>query len=84
VGCAAGAYVATSAGTLRALVVNTTAAATVVISDQKGTIATLKASIAEGTYYYDVDYAGYLKIATTSTNDVTAIHTATLPTTYTL
>jgi len=84
VGCAAGAYVATSAGTLRALVVNTTAAATVVLSDQKGTIATLKASIAENTYYYDVDYAGYLKIATTSTNDVTAIHTATLPTTYTL
>ena len=84
VGCAAGAYVATSAGTLRALVVNTTAAATVVLSDQKGTIATLKASIAEGTYYYDVDYAGYLKIATTSTNDVTAIHTATLPTSYSL
>src|SRR3989304_925635 len=46
VGCAGGAYVATSAGTLRALVVNTTAAATVVLSDQKGTIATLKASIA--------------------------------------
>lgn len=80
VGAAAGSYVAGSGGTLRAIVINTTAAAAVTISDKRGTIATLKASIAEGTYYYDVDYAGFLKVATTSTNDVTAIHSATIPT----
>jgi len=79
VGVAAGAYAAGSNGVLSSLVVNATAAATVVLSDAKGTIATLKASIAENAYEYDVEYVGFLKIATTSTNDVTAMHTGTLP-----
>jgi hypothetical protein len=77
VGCAAGSYAASSAGILHAIVVNTTAAAAITVADARGTIATLKASIAEGTYVYDVEYLGYLKIATTSTNDVTAIHSST-------
>ena len=66
IGCAAGSIAATGMGVLHSIVVNTTAAATVVISDKRGTIATLKASIGEGTYYYDVDFAGSLTVATTS------------------
>jgi hypothetical protein len=77
VGCAAGSYAASSSGILGSVVVNTTAAAAVTISDAKGTIATLKSSIAEGTYPFNVAYSGYLKVATTSTNDVTLTHSTT-------
>lgn len=81
IGVAAGAYCAVGTGSLAAVVVNTTAAATVVISDAAGSIATLKSAIAEGTYLYaDIGWSGYLKIATTSTNDVTVVHTASVPT----
>ncbi len=79
IGCAAGSFAAASGGVLGNVIVNTTAAATVVISDKRGTIATLKASIAEGTYPFNVAYAGYLKVATTSTNDVTVTHSGTVP-----
>lgn len=79
VGVAAGSYLASSGGVLGAVIVNATAAATVVISDKRGTIATLKASIAEGTYPFNVAFSGYLKVATTSTNDVTLTHSATIP-----
>ena len=82
VGCAAGSLAVGSGGILHAIVVNTTAAAAVTISDKRGTIATLKASIAEGTYIYDVAFSGFLKVATTSTNDVTAIHTDSQPLVY--
>lgn len=84
VGCAAGSYPLAGSGVLHAIVVNATAAATVVVSDAKGTIATLKASIAENTYYYDVQCSGYLKVATTSTNDITVIHSPSLPSSYSL
>jgi hypothetical protein len=62
-------------------VVNATAAATVVLSDSKRTIATLAASIANGHYIYGpgLEFAGFLKVATTSTNDITVIHSASLP-----
>lgn len=79
-GCAAGSYAAGSGGVLGNVIVNTTAAAAVVISDKRGTIATLKASIAEATYPFNVNFSGYLKVATTSTNDVTVTHTGTVPT----
>ena len=74
VGAAAGAYPISGSGILYAVVVNTTAAAAVVISDARGTIATLKSAIAENTYYYEVEVNGYLKVSTTSTNDITIIH----------
>lgn len=79
IGHAAGNHVVGSSGILRAIVVNATAAATIVVSDKRGTIATLAASIANGTYYYDVDFSGWLSVATTSTNNVTVIHSGTLP-----
>jgi hypothetical protein len=82
-GVAAGAICCGSEGKLYGLVINTTAAATIVISDSARTIATYKASIAEGHYLYGthgLDFSGYLKVATTSTNDITVIHTPTNPT----
>lgn len=78
-GCAAGSYAAVGAGILNSVIVNTTAAATIVVSDARGTIATLKASIAEGAYPFNVEWVGYLKVATTSTNDVTLTHSGSIP-----
>jgi len=80
-GCAAGSIMCFGSGMLYAVVVNATAAATIVLSDSKRTIATLASSIANGHYLYGpgVEVAGWLKVATTSTNDITVIHSGTLP-----
>jgi hypothetical protein len=82
VGVAAGSYVAAGGGLLYQVVVNTTAAAAITVSDAGGTIATLKSSIAEGSYEYEVPWSGYLKVATTSTNDVTLVHSPGVPSSY--
>ena len=80
VGVAADAYVIGSGGVLYALVINTAAAAAITLSDGRGTIATIPSNQAAGTYYlYDVICSGYLKVATTSTNDITVIHGDTVP-----
>ena len=60
-----------SQGILHSIVVNTTAAGTITVSDQNGTICVLKASIAEGTYLYDVAFVGYLKVVTAAASDIT-------------
>jgi hypothetical protein len=84
VGCAAGAIPIAGPGTLDSILINTAAAATIVISDAYRTIATLPASVAAGTYFkFGVDVKD-LKVATTSTNDITVIHTASLPQTFAL
>jgi hypothetical protein len=81
IGHAAGSVVCGSSGTLYGVVVNATAAATVVLSDARGTIGTLASSIANGHYLYGpgVEFAGFLRVALTSTNDITVIHTGTTP-----
>jgi hypothetical protein len=80
VGCAAGSYAASSGGTLGGILVNNSVAAAIVISDARGTIVTVPASQAAGTYYpVNCDYSAFLKVATTSTNDVTVFHTTTFP-----
>jgi hypothetical protein len=84
VGVAAGNYATGSAGRLGGILVNNTVAAAIVVSDARGTIVTVPASAAAGTYYNlgGVDFSGFLKVATTSTNDVTVFHTATVPSSY--
>lgn len=79
VGHGAGSIVCGTSGTLYGVVVNTTAAAAVVLSDSVRTIATLKVSIAEGHYLYSpgADFVGYLKVTTTGANDLTVIHSYT-------
>lgn len=80
VGCAADSYAANTSGIVKSIFVGTTAAAAVTLSDKRGTLASLKASIAEGDYTLNLEYYGFLKIATTSTNDVTVTHSETIPT----
>lgn len=84
VGCAAGNIVCGSEGQLGGVIVNNTVAASVTISDARGTILTIPASQAAGTYYNlgGVAYSGFLKVATTNTNDVTVFHTGTMPSSY--
>lgn len=81
VGHNAGAIVCGTNGILYAVVVNATAAATVVLADSTRTIATLKVSIAEGSYGFGpgVDFTGFLRVTLTSTNDITVIHSPTNP-----
>ncbi len=78
IGCAAGAILASTGGVLGSVIVNTTAAGTVILADKRGTIATLKTSIAEGVYPFNINFAGFLKVTTSTTNDVTITHTATI------
>lgn len=75
VGCGATCCVDDSDGTLRAIVVNTTAAGAITVADAVDTIGTLKASIAEGTYYYDVQYDNQLTVTLAHNSDVTVVHT---------
>ena len=82
VGYAAGAACFTGPGELFAIVVNTTAAGAVTVSDSAGTIATLKASIAENTYYYEVAVSGYLKISLAAASDITVVHSYQVPTVF--
>lgn len=69
-------------GYLESVIVNTTAAATVVIADAKGTIATLKASIGEGVYSFKVGFTGYLTVDVNGASNVTLIHSPSLPSVY--
>jgi len=62
-------------GFLHNLVVNTTAAGTITLydnSEASGTkIATLKASVGEGTYSYDVKFVNGLTVVTAADSDIT-------------
>lgn len=87
VGCAAGNIACGSAGQLGGVLVNNAVAAAVTISDAARTIMVIPASQAAGTFYSfgsGVDFGGFLRVATTSTNDVTVFHTGTLPEAYAL
>lgn len=70
--------VKTGAGVLHKIVVNTTAAGAITVYDNKaasGTkIATLKASIAEGTYTYDASFTTGLTIVTAAASDITVTY----------
>lgn len=83
VGVAAGSYAAVGGGLVHSIIVNNSVAATIVLSDSSGTILTVPASQAAGSeFILDVPWAGFLKIATTSTNDATVIHSPGVPSSY--
>lgn len=82
VGVAAGSICCGTSGTLYGIVINVAAAAAITISDSTRTIQTIPSSQAAGTSYNfgpGADFVGYLKVATTSTNDITVIHSPTAP-----
>lgn len=85
-GVAAGNIACGSQGTLWGVLVNNTVATAFSINDATRTIITVPASQAAGTFYNlgGVDFGGHLKVLTTSTNDVTVIHTGTSPAAYSL
>lgn len=64
-------------GTLRAIIVNLTAAGAITIYDNtasSGTkIATLKASIGEGVYTFNVNFSVGLRVVTAAASDVTVV-----------
>lgn len=74
VGCAAGVIVYEGACSLHSVVVNTTAAGTITLSDSVGTIAVLKTSIGEGAYTYDALCTGYLGVAVAAASDITVLY----------
>ncbi len=75
--------VATGSGVLHGVIVNTTAAGAVTISDAGGAILVLKASIVEGFYGpFDVVYAGFLRVEPAAASDLTVLHSGSLPQTY--
>jgi hypothetical protein len=82
VGCAAGSIAAVGGGMVRNLTVNVLAAAAIVISDSGGVLTTYPASLPVGDYDLDLPWSGFLKVATTSTNDVTVVHTPGVPSSY--
>jgi hypothetical protein len=83
IGNAAGAYLIDGSGAIEAVVLNNSVAASIAIATARGTLATIVASAAAGTKFeYEAIVEGYLKVTTTSTNDLTVIHSASLPTTY--
>lgn len=69
----------TGAGTLHSIVVNTTAAGAISIIDNVSgstvNVGTLKASIAEGTYVYNVSMALGCRIITAGASDITVCWT---------
>ena len=81
IGCAAGNIACGSGGQVSGVLVNNSVATAFTVSHAGGTIMTVPASQAAGTYYNlgGVDFSGWLKVATTSTNDVTVFHTPTVP-----
>ena len=70
--------VKTGAGVLHSIVVNTTAAGAITIYDNtaaSGTkIGTMKASIVEGTYVFDVAFTKGLTIVTAAASDITVTY----------
>jgi hypothetical protein len=84
IGVAAGNIACGSGGNLGGILVNNTVATAFTVTDKGRTIATIPASQAAGSYFsfgnQGVDFNGFLKVSTTSTNDVTVFHTGTIPT----
>ncbi len=85
VGCAGDAIIAEGSGTLHGVQINTTAAGAIVVSDAGGTIATLPASVAVGTFYlWDVEWSGWLRLTLAAASNVTVLHSGSRPMAYTM
>lgn len=63
----------TGSGTLIRIVVNTTAAGTIIIKDGTVVKGTLKASITEGSYTYGISVGTSLVIVTAGSPDITVV-----------
>jgi hypothetical protein len=85
VGCAADSRLAEGYGTLHGLQINTAAAGTITVADAVGTIATIPANQAAGTFYvWDVAFAGHIEVTLAGASDVTVMHSGSQPTSYSM
>jgi hypothetical protein len=82
VGCDASHVVAVGSGVLKSIIVNATAAGAITVADAGGTIAVLKASIAEGIYEFDCNWSGYLSVLPADASDLTIVHSGSMPSSY--
>ncbi len=73
-----GTLVATGRGVLHSIVVNSTAAGSIVVADAVTAttpiIGTLKASVVEGTYLYDAIFSKGLYVTTNGASDITVCY----------
>jgi hypothetical protein len=77
VGCDASKVCATAPeGLLQAIVINTTAAGTITVSDSTGTMIVLPSNATVGTYTYMLNWKDYLSVVQTAASDITVIHSA--------
>jgi len=56
------------------VIVNTAAAGVISINDGTDSVATLKTSVAEGTYTYDVVLKHYLQVVTAGSPNITVVY----------
>jgi hypothetical protein len=61
-------------GVLHSITIGETAAGTITVTDDNGTIAVLKASIAEGTYLFDIAWNGSLTVVTSAASKLTVAY----------
>lgn len=73
VGCAAPAGAHDGDGVLKRVIVGETAAGAITLADSAGTIAVLKASIVEGAYDFEVEFADYLAVTVAGASKVSVI-----------
>lgn len=73
IGCAAEAACHVGDGVLRRIIVGETAAGAITVADSTGTLAVLKASIGEGVYDFDLEFADYLLVTVAAASKVTVV-----------
>ncbi len=83
IGYGADILVLEGAGKLERVIVTETAAATIVVADARGTLATLKASIVEGSYEFGIDVTD-LTVDLNGASKVTVVHSPSLPSDFAL
>lgn len=72
-----------SNGVFHGIVVNTTAAGAITVTDASGKVCTLKSSVAEGFYGpFDIVWTGFLRVEGAAASDFTVIHDGSRPTDY--
>ena len=63
-----------SGGTLHRIVVGETAAGAITVNDTNGTVAVLKASVAEGTYDFGLICVGKIEVVTAAASKLTVVY----------
>ena len=66
--------VKTGSGVLRRIVLGETAAGAITVNDSDGIVAVLKASIAEGTYHFDLECKGKIEVVTGAASKLTVTY----------